>query len=494
MRVMAFLALFAGLALLFVLVPQIDLLVAGLFYRPEDGFFLRDWPLFRFLFHLEGPLVLGLLALVAILILLRMVPALGRWHVRRSVIAFIVLSFVLGPGLLVNEILKTHVDRSRPGQIVEFGGTAAFTPALTTGSGVCERNCAFVSGHASLAFAMIAFAFLLPPGPWRKAAMAAAVLFGSVMGLARMAQGAHFLSDIVFAGLFTIGVVWALHVWIVTCNGFAHPRLRPLMAFLERGRTLLLTALQHGQNRIYAMGLALTALAYVLIDRPMADWARGFDPALHNLIKVIARQAETGGWLIGLAAAVLVLFLAARLTPVAAWKDRLKAWAMGPLFVLAALLTTGLAVNLLKILFGRARPKLHFEDGTYGFFWFRTQADFLSFPSGHAISATAFMVALYLMLPRHLAAYVLVGGAVVLARVLETAHYLSDVMMSVMLAIVITRWTHRVFLGSGLDPAMAFEGRWRRGKSVPWPERLGLARLASRLRADRSPQKAAEQG
>ena len=36
---------------------------------------------------------------------------------------FLVLSLLLGPGLLVNVILKDNWGRPRPGSVVEFGGT-----------------------------------------------------------------------------------------------------------------------------------------------------------------------------------------------------------------------------------------------------------------------------------------------------------------------------------------------------------------------------------
>ena len=36
------------------------------------------------------------------------------------------------------------------------------------------------------------------------------VLTGSVIGLVRIAQGAHFLSDVIFAGLLTVTVAWLL--------------------------------------------------------------------------------------------------------------------------------------------------------------------------------------------------------------------------------------------------------------------------------------------
>src|SRR4030067_2598079 len=45
------LLLLAALGALLVAVPQIDLAIAGLFHDPIDGFYLRDNPLVRLVFH-----------------------------------------------------------------------------------------------------------------------------------------------------------------------------------------------------------------------------------------------------------------------------------------------------------------------------------------------------------------------------------------------------------------------------------------------------------
>ncbi len=59
-----------------------------------------------------------------------------------------------------------------------------------------------MSGEGSTAFWTVAPALLAPP-PWRATAVGAAVAFGVAASLLRMAFGGHFLSDSLFAGLFT---------------------------------------------------------------------------------------------------------------------------------------------------------------------------------------------------------------------------------------------------------------------------------------------------
>ncbi|MGA7486103.1 MAG: phosphatase PAP2 family protein, partial [Xanthobacteraceae bacterium] len=53
-------------------------------------------------------------------------------------------------------------------------------------------------------------AAVVPP-QWRAFAYAAALTFGAAVGLLRMAAGAHFFSDVVFAGVFSFLVIWLMH-------------------------------------------------------------------------------------------------------------------------------------------------------------------------------------------------------------------------------------------------------------------------------------------
>jgi membrane-associated phospholipid phosphatase len=39
-------------------------------------------------------------------------------------------------------------------------------------------------------------------------------VFGTGVGVLRMAAGAHFFSDVVFAGVFTFLLIWLTHGWL----------------------------------------------------------------------------------------------------------------------------------------------------------------------------------------------------------------------------------------------------------------------------------------
>jgi len=204
-----FLCAAGGLGLLFVICPSLDLQASSLFYQ-HGHFFLAQNPLVRFLYDAVPVLVV----LYALFILGGLaVLCFGR---RRTICGFgrkaflyLLLAFALGPGLMVNMVLKEHVGRARPIQVVQFGGSKRFTPAFVL-SDQTMLNGSFVSGHASVGFSIVALSLLLCRRR-RRQVLAAAIASGGLVGLARMAQGKHFLSDVIFAFVFVYLVSYLLH-------------------------------------------------------------------------------------------------------------------------------------------------------------------------------------------------------------------------------------------------------------------------------------------
>lgn len=125
---------------------------------------------------------------------------------RRSAL-FILLFIAIGPGLTVNILLKEQVGRARPREIIEFGGSHQFTQFWQTGD--AGSNSSFPSGHAAIAFFTIAPWFPLRRRHHKTASafLGVGLSFGVLVGIARMLQGGHFASDILWAGglLYLIG-------------------------------------------------------------------------------------------------------------------------------------------------------------------------------------------------------------------------------------------------------------------------------------------------
>jgi lipid A 4'-phosphatase len=124
-------------------------------------------------------------------------------------IVFLIATLALAPGLLVNILLKDHWHRPRPIDVTEFGGQQHFVPWWDP-RGDCPNNCSFVSGDVSGAFWTIAPAALAPP-QWRALAYGGALALGTAMAAFRAMAGGHFLSDVIFAGVFTFLIIWVVH-------------------------------------------------------------------------------------------------------------------------------------------------------------------------------------------------------------------------------------------------------------------------------------------
>lgn len=195
-------------AVVFAAWPRLDLATAALFHDSNGQFVARGWTI-NYLRRAGDLAPFVVYAAMVVAGALRQVALRGLPGPTLRGIAFLSVSFVLGPGLLVNVGLKDHAHRPRPGQVIEFGGKATFQPYYRFDGG-CEVNCSFVSGEVSSAAWTLAPALLSPPA-LRPVAVAAAVAFAVAMSLLRIAAGGHFLSDAIFAVLFTMIVVLALH-------------------------------------------------------------------------------------------------------------------------------------------------------------------------------------------------------------------------------------------------------------------------------------------
>lgn len=129
----------------------------------------------------------------------------------KSRIVFVVLCLIVGPALVVNMGFKDNWGRARPHHIEQFGGDARYTPPLEPAS-QCDTNCSFVCGHASVGFALFAFAFITGR---RRRYIWAGIVLGGFIGWIRIVQGGHFFSDVIFSGyavwFSTLSVWWLLN-------------------------------------------------------------------------------------------------------------------------------------------------------------------------------------------------------------------------------------------------------------------------------------------
>jgi lipid A 4'-phosphatase len=199
-------------AIVFLMRPDLDLDVARLFVLGDGSFVGKTGgitPLVRDLFKAVY-LVTLIAAMISLVVTLR--RSYGRSSLSSTVAIYLALCLTVGPGLVANLVLKEHSGRARPIQISEFGGTKPFSAVLVPATH-CHRNCSFISGEASSMFVIFFAAAPIVP-QWSAILIATGTVFGLAAGIVRMAQGAHFLSDVIFAGIFMALVVAAIH-WAV---------------------------------------------------------------------------------------------------------------------------------------------------------------------------------------------------------------------------------------------------------------------------------------
>jgi lipid A 4'-phosphatase len=210
--VVVFFALSVPLGFLFFYLPQIDLRAAGLLYHPSRGFVLAGSPtvelLRRVLMWSVALFVTVCLALLVInVVRLFLLKRDARFRLSNWSLIYVLLALGLGPGLVINGLFKAHWGRARPYQVAAFGGDKRFTPAFVM-SDQCEKNCSFVSGEAAIGFFGLTFMFVAQRR--RRMIAMASIVLGSLVGIARMSVGAHFLSDVIFSGVFTFLVSYLL--------------------------------------------------------------------------------------------------------------------------------------------------------------------------------------------------------------------------------------------------------------------------------------------
>jgi lipid A 4'-phosphatase len=213
----------AAIHLVFSIWPAFDIAVSRAFVQPDGSFWLSKSVLAE---EIRKPIWLVSVC-IAICALLMLSVSLIRGSLAQTpwrLWAFVATLYVIGPGLLVNVLLKQNWGRARPVTIEEFGGTKLFTPPFEI-AGQCSANCSFVSGEAASAAVMVIVLAIFfrdsVPRKWRPVMYAGlAALFVLAAGM-RVATGRHFLSDVMFAGLFMLIIARVLYC------AFDVPALRP---------------------------------------------------------------------------------------------------------------------------------------------------------------------------------------------------------------------------------------------------------------------------
>lgn len=217
---------------------DLDLIISGWVYK-------NGWPYGSQLpwsFLYKYGTIPGLLLTAAALVVL-----IGSWiwpklTPKRRGAALIILTLIIGPGLLVNTFGKGYYGRPRPREIVQFQGTQQFHHLHQPGQP--GRGKSFPCGHASVGFLIVAGYFLTRRG--RRVWLYTGLGYGALLGTARILQGGHFASDVLWAGGLTFLTASVLHHLVLpqpSSNGAIQPTSKKKKIISAIVLSLLLTML-----------------------------------------------------------------------------------------------------------------------------------------------------------------------------------------------------------------------------------------------------------
>ncbi len=191
---------------------NLDLRIESLFYRPDQGWLWRHAQPWEALYRWGT--IPGLLLTIGSLGALSASLATRRWTRFQNGLLVVALTAILGAGLLVNAVLKPYWGRPRPRQVQAFGGE--WTYHALHQRGTPGQGESFPCGHCTMGFLFVSLFFLRRQAP-RVAIVGGGfgIIYGGLVGVARMVQGAHFPTDVIWA----LGLIWmtavALHYFLL---------------------------------------------------------------------------------------------------------------------------------------------------------------------------------------------------------------------------------------------------------------------------------------
>lgn len=206
----------------------LDLRIASIFYDPAShGFPAQHQAFFEIFLHhglKTASYAAGVIALGVCFLGWRGELA---WLPRRNAL-LAALGMILIP--LVIATLKHLTNRHCPWDVIEFGGYAPYFGLFASPPDDLARGVCFPAGHAAAGFAWLAWA----PALWTVAPRAARVTLvaalaaGFLLGLARMAQGAHFASHVLWSAWLAAAISLVLAALLrVPLQASAPPATRP---------------------------------------------------------------------------------------------------------------------------------------------------------------------------------------------------------------------------------------------------------------------------
>lgn len=191
--------------------------------------------------------------------------------------------------------------------------------------------------------------------------------------------------------------------------------------------------------------------SYIYIDQPVATWLHKFEKSA--ITGIFRKITDLGSVKVMIALPFLgaiAFFLVAHFTRNVERAKTLYRLGGQAIFVFCCVAAPAAVGLFAKILIGRARPQLFFEQNVYGFTPVSFNDLWHSMPSGHSLAAAGFAAGLALVMT--LPAFPIIcffGAMIAFSRVTTTAHFFGDAMAGAALAIVCAMLVKGAFKGAG---------------------------------------------
>jgi lipid A 4'-phosphatase len=184
---------------------NLDLVVAKYFYGQSNEVYAHfahnAFYKFVYTYGVYPAQIVAILAAIALILSY----CSDRWKAWRLPALVLLLTMIVGAGLIVHSLLKDHWGRPRPKQTIEFGGNLPFRPYYNPNIfHQSEPAKSFPCGHCTMGFYFFAVALVgkrLNSKLLFYGGMGIAIVLGIALSITRMAQGGHYLSDTLMTAL-----------------------------------------------------------------------------------------------------------------------------------------------------------------------------------------------------------------------------------------------------------------------------------------------------
>ena len=183
----------------------------------------------------------------------------AAWAGYRRYWLLVFLTSIIGGGIIVNGLLKDYWGRPRPRETVEFGGHWKYLQVCEVGK--AGRGKSFPCGHCTMGYLFTILLFFRKKNKWiAYLGGGFGLLYGILISLARVLQGAHFAQDTFFAA-------WVLWLVATLLAYFVLPLEAPVNLNPAKGWKRL----------FYGLGIGLAALAIAALFLTRRPYVRSYD-------------------------------------------------------------------------------------------------------------------------------------------------------------------------------------------------------------------------